>query len=152
MPVMVLTPLVVASWPAITSAVLAAAVALGYTVKKTQSANVISEAVPDKVELVVKNTETVGESLMSEETLAFEKEGIVLSFKKNPSGKCSVSVCGKSLSREELTRRGNEFAQKVVQQYVYNKVVSELKGRGFSVVNDEIQEDKSIKIMVRRWH
>lgn len=147
----ILTPLVVASWPAISAAVLAAAAALGYTIKKT-TAGVTSSVLSEEVELVVKNTEAIGESLKAEESLTFEKEGVALTFKKTPSGRCNVSVCGKGLSHEELTRRGNEFAQKVVQQYVYNKVVSELKDKGFSVVNDKVQEDNSIKIMVRRWH
>lgn len=149
----ILTPLVVASWPAITSAVLAAAAALGYTVKKTaETEKVPIEVVFKEVELTVKNTEAIGEGLRAEEALTFEKEGIILKFRKTSKGKCNVCVSSKGFSNEELTRKGNEFAQKVVQQYVYNKVVSELKGKGFALVNDEVQEDKSIKIMVRRWH
>jgi len=44
-----------------------------------------------------------------------------------------------------------EFTQKVLQKYSYNKVISEEKARGFDVVEEEQAEDQTLKVVVRKW-
>jgi len=44
-----------------------------------------------------------------------------------------------------------EFTQKLTQCFVYNKVMKELKGKNFQVINEEVTQDQSIRINVRRW-
>jgi hypothetical protein len=39
----------------------------------------------------------------------------------------------------------------MTQCFVYNKVMTEMKAKGFQVVNEEIMGDESVRIHVRRW-
>ena len=54
-------------------------------------------------------------------------------------------------SETELKQVAEEFTQKLTQCFVYDKVVRELKNKEFQVVNEEVMEDESIRIHVRRW-
>jgi hypothetical protein len=38
-----------------------------------------------------------------------------------------------------------------VQQYVYQKLMGEMQARGFNVVEEEVGEDRSIRLKVRQW-
>jgi len=52
------------------------------------------------------------------------------------------------------TTRGvteEEFLKALQQRYSYHKVMIELDKRGYSVVSEETQEDKQIRIKVRSW-
>ena len=52
------------------------------------------------------------------------------------------------------TTRGvtqEEFVKSVTQRYAYHKVMSEVAKQGYSVETDEVTEDKTISITVRRW-
>jgi len=44
-----------------------------------------------------------------------------------------------------------QFTEKLTQCFIYDKVVKELKTKSFQVVNEEVMEDESIRIHVRRW-
>ena len=44
-----------------------------------------------------------------------------------------------------------QFVNQINQRYAYNKVVSEVKARGFSVTEEQVQPDQSIRVVVRRW-
>jgi hypothetical protein len=50
----------------------------------------------------------------------------------------------------ELEAAGREVMDRVRQQYAYAKVMSELEERGFQVVDQEVQANRSIRIRVRR--
>ena len=43
------------------------------------------------------------------------------------------------------------FMQKMTQCFIYNRLASELKSKGFKVVNEEVMDDEAIRIHVRRW-
>lgn len=43
------------------------------------------------------------------------------------------------------------FVNQLNQRYAYNKVVSEVKTRGFAVAEEAVQPDHSIRVVVRRW-
>jgi hypothetical protein len=52
------------------------------------------------------------------------------------------------------TTRGwteEEFLQKITQKYSYNKVVEEVQKRGFTVEEEETDEDETIHIKVSSW-
>ena len=46
---------------------------------------------------------------------------------------------------------GVPFFRAVVQQYVYQKLLDEMRSRGFVVVEQETNEDRSIRLKVRHW-
>jgi hypothetical protein len=62
-------------------------------------------------------------------------------------------VCaeGKGYSKAELKQIGQDFAGKVTQAFVYNRVKTELKNKGMTIVNEEVAEDQTVKIHVRHW-
>ena len=57
----------------------------------------------------------------------------------------------KATARRNCGRLGEELSQRVVQQYVYQKLMDEMRARGFNVVEEEINEDRSIRLKVRHW-
>ena len=55
-------------------------------------------------------------------------------------------------SRAELEALGRELGGRVVQQYVYNRVVEEMKNRtGMELVEQEVDEENNIRIKLRSW-
>ena len=62
-----------------------------------------------------------------------------------------VCVSGESHSKAELRELGEALANKVIQQYVYDRVVGELGQTDFSIVEQEVDEDETIKIKLRAW-
>lgn len=44
-----------------------------------------------------------------------------------------------------------DFMRRVTQRYAYHKVVGEASRHGYSVVEEQSQEDQSIRLVVRRW-
>lgn len=44
-----------------------------------------------------------------------------------------------------------KFVQAVTQRYAYHKVMSEMARQGFTIETDEVRDDKTIAITVRRW-
>ncbi len=46
---------------------------------------------------------------------------------------------------------GQELIGRVTQQYVYHKMITELRERKLAVVDEEVAEDRTIKIRVRNW-
>ena len=64
---------------------------------------------------------------------------------------CKVCAEGKGYTKAELEQVAEEFTQKVVQCFVYNRTMTELKNKEFQVVNEELMEDGTVRINVRRW-
>jgi hypothetical protein len=52
------------------------------------------------------------------------------------------------------TTRGvteQEFVNQLQQRYAYHKVVKEVKKRGFTLETEEIKNDNTLQLTVRRW-
>ncbi|MGK0358011.1 MAG: hypothetical protein ACI9U2_000294 [Bradymonadia bacterium] len=45
----------------------------------------------------------------------------------------------------------DKFVKQVTQRYAYHKVLSEVAKQGFTIETDEVSEDKTISLTVRRW-
>ena len=46
---------------------------------------------------------------------------------------------------------GEELSNTVVQQYVYQKLLDEMRAKGFVVVQEETEADRSIHLKIRHW-
>jgi len=151
--IVVFTPIITAAWPAFSSAVAAAAAGLGFTMHaaKAKEEMTAHEEKKETVALDIQNSSVVTDALAKEDEATFTKDDISLTFRKDARGKCSICVSGEGRSRDELRSIGNEAARKVVQEYVHAKVVGELQKRGFEIANEEVSEDKAIRLTVRRW-
>ena len=60
-------------------------------------------------------------------------------------------MTGNGQNDETLRALGEELSQAVVQQYVYQKLMDEMRSRGFNIVEEEVTEDRSIRLKVRHW-
>lgn len=152
--VCILTPVVIAAWPAFSAAVVAASASLGYQVA-AQAAdfkkNAVAEKNSNKVQLEIENSEVVTSQLGREQRIAVTRDGVTITFSRDARGKASLCVTGGGQSDDELRAMGEEMSQAVVQQYVYQKLMSEMRARGFNVVEEETNQDRSIRMKVRHW-
>jgi hypothetical protein len=149
--VLVVAPLVIGSWPAITAAVTAAIGTMGFTLAN-QAANRRQRGdAKTRAEIEVENSEILDGTGGTGEELVVERDGIKAIFTRDARGALRVCMEGHGCSKAELKRLGEELVGRVTQQYVYHKLVTELKQRNLAIVDEEVAEDRSIKIRVRNW-
>ena len=151
--VLILTPVIIGSWPLIAAAVAGAASAMGLMVSES-----VKEAVKEgqsdvqqSVELELSDSKVLAESMATDQEIVLRKGTIELRVKRDERGHCSVCAKGTGHSEVELKQIAEEFTQKLTQCFVYDRVMRELKNKDFQVVNEEVTEDESIRIHVRRW-
>jgi len=147
--VIVLTPLVIANWSAISAAIVGACTAAGFAVNKGQE-KAKQEEVGNQVELQMENMQEVTGTLARDQQIVVERAGVRVVFSRDGRGNFKTCVTG-PLADEELRKIGEELAGKVVQQYVYQRLTSELQNQGFVLVQEEQGPDQSIKLQVRRF-
>ena len=152
--VLILAPVIISSWPAITVAVAGAASALGFAIRKAVQETPQQEKAKDEVqnvELELANSEVLAQNLATDQRIVLTKGSVQLSVERDARGQCKVCASGKGLSQAELRQTAEQFTQKLTQCFIYDKVMRELKGKSFQVVNEEVLQDDSIRIHVRRW-
>jgi hypothetical protein len=152
--VCILTPVVIMAWPAFSAAVVAAASSLGYQVAAEVNRQRPGEAVhkdTNAVQLEIERSEVVTNQLGRDQRIAVSREGVTVTFSRDARGKAALCVTGNGQSDETLRALGEELSQAVVQQYVYQKLMGEMRARGFNVVEEEVNEDRSIRLKVRHW-
>jgi hypothetical protein len=153
--VVVLTPVIIGGWPAITAAVAGAATALGLAMKesvKEEVKNAVKQAnVEQQVEVALSDSEVLAQSMALDKEIVLTKGNVELRVRRDERGRCTVCAKGKGHSKEELKQMAEQFTQKMTQCFVYNRVATEIKSKGFQVVNEEVMDDEAIRINVRRW-
>lgn len=152
--VCILTPVVIAAWPAFSAAVVAAANSLGYTLVE-ETIQQRQKSSLDKsgraVSLEIANSELVTGQLGRDQRIVVSREGITVTFSRDERGRASVCVSGPGFSEEELRKRGEELSHRVVQKYVYQRLMDEMRARQFVVVEEEVAADQAIRLKVRHW-
>jgi len=151
--VSILAPVVIAAWPAFSAAVVAAAASLGYQVAseaKNQAA-AAAQKLAQPVRLEIERSEVVTDQLGRDQHMTGTRSGVTVTFSRDARGRASLCVTGTGQGQEELRALGEELSQRVVQQYVYQKLMDEMRKRGFNVVEEEVNEDRSIRLKVRHW-
>jgi len=151
--VCILTPVVIAAWPAFSAAVVAAAASLGYTIVeegvKQSQAGSVSET--GKVTLEIEQSEIVTNQLGRDQRIKAMRGGVTVTFSRDARGKASICVTGPGHADEELRAIGEELSQRVVQKYVHRRLMDEIRTRGFNVVEEEVDENNAIRLKVRHW-
>jgi hypothetical protein len=153
--VFILTPVVIAAWPAFSAAVVAAATSLGYTIldeniKQSQTSKV-SETGERKVNLEIEQSEIVTNQLGRDQRIKVTRGGVTVTFSRDARGKASICVTGPGHSDDELRALGEELSQRVVQKYVHRRLMDEIRARQFVVVEEEVDENNAIRLKVRHW-
>lgn len=146
--IIVLTPLVVASWPAIAAAIMGAASGMGFAVHGPEL-HEERQTRRKKVTTELENSEVFSDSLAAGQKLILTKGDITVEFSRDERGRCSVCVSGVGHSDRELKKVGEEVAGRVTQQFVYNKLMSELKQRNYRVVDEQVLADESVRVRIR---
>ena len=100
--------------------------------------------------LIVGRVSVVARILLGYAALAMTL-GLTVTFSRDARGHASLCVTGQGQSDETLRALGEELSQAVVQQYVYQKLMDEMRARGFNVVEEKVNEDRSIRLKVRHW-
>lgn len=152
--VCILTPVVIAAWPAFSAAVAAAATSLGYTLVEEsihQSQNNITEQGERKVNLEIDQSEIVTSQLGRDQRIKVIRGNVTVTFSRDARGKAAVCVTGPGHSDEELRAIGEELSQRVVQKYVHRRLMDEIRARQFVVVEEEVDENQAIRLKVRHW-
>lgn len=157
----ILTPVVIAAWPAFSAAVTAAATSLGYAVaatatslgyaaieKTTESAR---QNMPSSVRLDVPNSELVTNQLGRDQRISVTRDGVTATFARDARGKAQVRVIGSGRDEATLRALGEELSRRVVQKYVYQHLIDELKQREFTVVEEDVEANQTIRLKIRHW-
>jgi hypothetical protein len=72
-------------------------------------------------------------------------------FSRDVRGRAAVCVSGAGRTEEELQALGEAISRRVVQQYVYQRLKSEMDARRFVVVEETIDDSHTIRLKVRHW-
>jgi len=145
--IIVLTPLMFTAWPAVSTAIVGAAAGMGFALRAASAERV--EKTLRKVETDIENSDVVAEGMNRDERIIVQKDDVTIEFGRDARGRCTVCVIGENRTEKELKAIGEEIAGRVVQQYAYHKLVTELKRRNFSVVEEKVMQDQSIQVRVR---
>ncbi len=149
--VCILTPVVIAGWPAFSAAVAAAATSLGYAVVEAAGSDRRTKADQPTVQLEIANSEVVTGTLGREQQISVRRDGVTVTFSRDARGRAALCVTGAGRSDPQLRALGEELSRAVVQNYVYQRIKDEMKRREFVVVEEETNDDRSIRLKVRHW-
>lgn len=152
--VFVVVPVVMA-YPVLLSAAAAVASASGFVLveQTARSMTKIMEDAETCEELEIESREELVKILEVEGGFTLEKGDIKLAFTKSrESGKIKMLItASKRHTKEELHKLGQEVINDIIQRYAYDRLINELKKEGFNVVNENVEEDKTIRLRVRKW-
>jgi hypothetical protein len=149
--IIVLAPVVIGGWPVITAAVTAAVASMGFSIVSQGNADqrrYEKGKGQNRVDIELEDSEILQDSV-SGEKIVVEREGITAIFTRDARGALNLCIEGDRYSKSELKKIGQELIDRVTQQYVYHRVVTELKQRHMLIVDEHVAEDRTVKIKVR---
>jgi len=153
--VIILAPVIVGAWPLITSAAMAAAASLGLSAseeiaERVRESQAVEQA--NEVEIAVSECSALAGAVHEDQKLEFTAEsGVKITVKRDARGRCSVCASGRGYTDSELEMKAKEFSDKFSQCFVYNKIMKELKAKNLNIIEQKVEEDKSIRLHIRNW-
>ncbi len=154
--VLILAPVIISNWPAITAAVVGAASALGFVTKQAVEQEVRQtggqeQKAEQEIEVELPESQVLSEQVATDQQIVVTKGAIQIIVKRDERGRCVICAKGKGLSKTELKQAAQQFTEKLTQCFIYDKVLKQLKQKNFQIVNEEVTENDDIRIHVRRW-
>ena len=153
--VCILTPVVIAAWPAFSAAVVAAATSLGYAIvedrTREKQSGKVTETGQHAINLEIEQSEIVTGQLGRDQRIRVTRQGVTVTFSRDARGRASICVTGEGYTDDELRTLGEELSRRVVQKYVHQRLLDEIRARQFVVVEEEIDESQAIRLKVRHW-
>lgn len=132
----------------------AAATSLGYQVAagpNPQAAAQREQVPPAEVQLQIEQSELITDALGRDQQIRVTREGVTVTFSRDSRGRAALCVSGEGHSEAELRALGEELSQRVVQQYVYQRLLEEMRERQFLIVEEAVDENHAIRLKVRHW-
>ena len=127
--VLVVTPILISSWPAISAAVAAAIGTMGFSVIQEAASQVESGTRANREEIEVEDSEVLQDAVGTDENIVVQRGGITATFSRDARG--SLKICmegaGVSMQRLELKR------QRTVAQGTTYLVMSPQEFMGVSI-------------------
>lgn len=154
MPCACAIPILMGSSTLISNAVVSVAASLGYSTAGTILNDML--ATPKKVEqktvvIPFENSEIFQDQPGEKRILGFNKDGVSVILSNNERGKYSFKITGSGKTIEELKALGNDMKERVTQQFVYNKVVSGLREKGYVMVGEKLEDEGCVHVVLRRF-
>jgi hypothetical protein len=150
--VLVVTPILIASWPAISAAVSAAIATMGFTIAHDSvTGSSSTQSGMSREEIEVDDSEILADAVGTDEKIIVEREGIRATFSRDARGGLRLCMEGHGMRKSQLRELGEELLGRVTQQYAYHRIVTELKDRNMTIVDEQMTEESSVKIRVRNW-
>ena len=106
---------------------------------------------PSSVNLEIAQSELVTGQLGRDQKIAVTREGVTVTFSRDARGRAALCVTGSGHSDEALRVLGEELSKRVVQKYVYQRLIDEMRARQFVIVEEEIDSHQAIRLKVRHW-
>jgi hypothetical protein len=104
---------------------------------------------PVRAEIELEDTEILAGSAGTGEQMVVERDGIRAIFSRDARGALKLCVEGHGHSKAHLKQVGEALVGRVTQQYAYHRLMSELKERRLTVVEERVDQDQAIHIRVR---
>ena len=148
--VLVVTPLIIASWPLMSAAISAAISTMGFAAVQDKGPR--SRQIADartRAEIELEDSEILAGTGATDGEMVVEREGIRAVFSRDGRGALKLCVTGSGHSEAELKQIGESLVGRVTQQYAYHRLMSELKDRRMTVLEERMGADQSIHIRVR---
>jgi Protein of unknown function (DUF1257) len=148
--VLVVTPLVVASWPLMSAAITAAIGSMGFAAVQHDGVRVRQIAgSKTTAEIELEESEILAGTGAIGGEMVVERDGIRAVFSRDARGALKLCIEGNGHSKSELKQIGESLVGRVTQQYAYNRLVTELKERQMTILEERVGEDQAIHIRVR---
>lgn len=149
--VLVVTPILVSQWPAIVAAVTAAMSAAGYTAVQHTASQPSGMDGISREEIEVEDSEILESATGTGEQIVVQRDGVRATFTRDARGALRICMEGRGKSKAQLRSIGEDLLGRVTQQFAYHRIVSQLKERNMTIVDEQVTEQQSVKIRVRNW-
>lgn len=145
----ILIPAAQVALPIVASAIGTAAGVLGYSAVKAKTKINVQTGV--EVEIEASQAEALVGQVAAGESLVFQREDITLTVVRGRTGKLTVKAHSDIRGKAELEEVAQEFCNRVAQQYAYHTLLEELQTRDFTVVDQQVEEDGTVRVKVRTY-
>lgn len=153
--VMVVTPIIIANWPVITAAVASAVGTMGFAIADAATSIDVrvrsSQNQKTRAEIELDDSEILSAGTDLGEEMTVVRDGLTAKFRRDARGSLTLCLEGEGYTKSELHQIGEELMGRVTQQYVYHRVVTEMKQRNMTIVHEEIDSDQTVHIRVKNW-
>jgi hypothetical protein len=149
--VSVMTPIIVAAFPVLMQAVSGVAASMGFALVVEES-DTNADANADGLSTTKVSTKLessiLGEQIGRNKKIVVSRGTTRIEFQVDARGTCVVCASSPTMSKMELEQLTKSVVGRVTQQYVYHKLVTELKGKNFNITQESVAADKSIHVQV----